>query len=58
MAWLPTCTNPLTGTSIPTYQSQPNRRYGCLRREHNNNVIATNVSKAATAFAGASPSPG
>ena len=26
MAWLPTCTNPITGTSVPRYHSHPKTR--------------------------------
>ncbi len=26
--WLPTCTNPSTGSSVTKYHSQPTRKYG------------------------------
>ncbi len=33
MAWLPTCTSPITGTSVPRNHSQPIRKYGRLVRQ-------------------------
>ena len=31
MACSPTCTTPMTGTSVPTYQSHPTAAYGRFR---------------------------
>ena len=45
----PTCTSPMTGTSVPRYQNQPTARYG--RRRTSAAAAAVTASKNAAAAA-------
>src|SRR2546426_5230292 len=55
----PTCTSPITGTSVPRYQSQPMSRYGAGRTSKTaHDEIATSAAAHARTCHGAHPAGG
>ena len=47
MDCMPTCTSPITGTNVPTYQNQPTAKY--RQRRANHSTAAETVSRAIAA---------